>query len=548
MKCYDYIIIGYGPTSSTLSYILARDPNISVLLIELGTNELDNELVLNPYGVFIAQNFPNICETLNTNSNPQSFGTRFQLYRGSTWGGGSSVNYQVYDRGSRSNWNVLKTFNEVFDYDYLVDAFWTKVENYNCSKEMVVDNLHGFDGNYYQHISITTPLTQPLASGFYEILKIPFTSDSNGRIENGTFQITENQNVRCTSEDIFQRSTFTLGYTNKLDSNILIIKSGCLVDKIDIDLCTKKAKGVYYITSKGCYQYAKARKAVILGAGALSSPCILQRSGIGPYNLLESLNIPLVLNNTNVGSNLSIQYGFTAVFIINKKVYDEIIGGPDNYLQTSITAYFSTNEIPRQCYIHILSAAILTSQPALQAQIEGLYDPEEYGAVTALCWDLFPKTKGSVKITSPAPFVPADIQFDTYTDPDDLAVGRFMLLTLQKVINTLSTTPSGEMIDAKLIYPSPSVLESEDEMNTFLRSTTYIAYHYFQTCRISNSPIDGVVDKNLHVHGIQNLIVSDGSVLIDKSLGAGPSGQLTALGYSTATIIKQIYGNGNLII
>jgi choline dehydrogenase-like flavoprotein len=149
-KNYDFVIIGFGPAASTLAYMLGRDTTTSVLLLELGTNELENKIVLDPYGVFAVQNFPNICTTTvtDTDFSPQSYGTRLQLYNGTTWGGGSSVNYQVYDRGSRFNWDRLRDFNPLFDYDLILKEFWLRVENYSCSPIKVNDKSHGLNGNF----------------------------------------------------------------------------------------------------------------------------------------------------------------------------------------------------------------------------------------------------------------------------------------------------------------------------------------------------------------------------------------------------------------
>jgi len=552
---YDYILTGFGTCASTLAYILGRDRNISVLIIEQGSNELNNrDLILNPYGVFNIQNFPNICKTLVTNAYKEGFDTRLSAYIGTTWGGGNSINYQVYDRGSRYNWDQLKQLNPVFDYDMILEQFWKKIENYSCSANPVSPVLHGFNGKFYLYSTPITILTNPLATAFQNVLQIPFSTDNNGNLENGTFPITIQQNIDCSQPDIFERSSMTLGYTQNIvnpDGSrkrpfSLTVKSNCFVDKIDIDPKSKKARGVFYISSSGCRKYVRAKKLVIVSAGALSSPTILQRSGVGSEALLSNYKIPVVLNNPNVGTHLKMHTGFTAVFTINKKVFDKIIGGKDNYLKTPIISYFSLteNSPPRKCYIHILGVDILVSQPSLLAQIENSYDKEKYGALTALCFETSPETSGYTRISGRSPLKPIDIRYDAFSDPRDLEVGQYILRTLEKVISQLTVTESGELIEPTLIFPRPEILDSPEKINDYLKSTTYLLYHYYGSCRMSNDASLGVVDSNMMVHGIKNLMVADGSVFFNGVESAGPSGMLSALGYSAGRIIKQKFGDG----
>jgi choline dehydrogenase-like flavoprotein len=81
-------------------------------------------------------------------------------------------------------------------------------------------------------------------------------------------------------------------------------------------------------------------------------------------------------------------------------------------------------------------------------------------------------------------------------------------------------------------------------MNVFLKSTCYPSFHYYNSGKISKDGTTGVIDKDLHVHGLKNVMVVNNSAIFNQSLGAGPAGQLTAFGFVAGKIIKERYGKG----
>lgn len=552
VETYDYIVVGLGSSSSVLSYVLGKDQNITTLVLEFGSNELQNPEILNPYGAFTLENRPDIVNSNLSNTNFTSYSTRLELKSGSTWGGGSSVNYQVYSRGGESYWKKLETFNPVFGYNFLLQNFWKKTENYSCNQTEIDTNLHGLNGNYYQHIAKNTPLTQPLAQAFKNVMNLDYDTDCNGLRENGTFSIAENQDVFCSSPTIFQRSTMSLGYLQNIvqkngdhkNPYKLTIKSRCFVDKLKYDPKSQKIIGVYYIYENKRF-YVQANKMVILGAGSLRTPNILERSGIGNPEILEKLSIPVNISNKNVGENLKIQYGFSSVFTISKDIWNKIEAGPENFFGTSIIAYFSNTNLPRKCYFHILKG-ILSPQPYIQEQIENSFDPEKEGPLTILCWNLQPETSGSVHITGQNVNSPFSLTYNAYNDSKDLETGRYMLNIIPQILSDLQKNDSN--IQPKLIFPSSTIYSSDKEMDNFLKASTYISYHYYSTCQMAFQSENGVVDQNCMVFGTKNLMICDGSVIMNQALDAGPSGQLSAFGYGCANIIYNNFADGNISI
>lgn len=557
-EIYDYVIIGFGACTSVVAYNLGRDSSVKTLILEKGTNQLNNPNVLNPYKIGVLQNDTSITnQVLSTSNNTNGYGRNLLVKIGNTWGGGSSINYMVYDRGSSQEWSFMSKYNKVFDYNNLLENFWKKVEHYT-GEPIDTPEYHGYSGDYYQVVAKSNALTNYYVNGFKNVLGLNYYMDNNAFQEEGIFPATYQNKVNFNDPDpyAFTRSSFSIGYTQNivyadgspLPNSGLKIKSQCLVDKLDINKDTGKVIGVYYIEGD-VSKYVKVRKLVILGAGAYGSPAILQRSGIGNSNDLAPLGINTIINNNNVGNNLKIQYGLNLLTKVDKNISDNCPLNKYNYFAFGGLSYFPTiingkeSELKRACYNFLLNL-VITQDSSVTGLAQKLYDSKTQTLMSYEAWSLSPYTKGNVKINSKDPLININYTYDTYSDSRDIDVSIYMLDTALKVINDMNEQAGKEIIS--IAYPEnfSSYLVNRESKEVLLKSLPYPTNHPYGTCVISDNALTGVVDKNLHVFGLNNVMITDASVLCDNSVSAGTGSQLFALGHAASEIIKNMYGNG----
>ncbi len=558
VETFDYVIIGFGASSSVIAYNLGRDSNVSTLVLERGNNQLNNPSVLNPYAFgSLANNSSIVTQPLSTTNNATAYGRNMLTRIGTTWGGGTTVNYMVYDRGSPQQWKKLSQLSKYFDYKNILENFWKKVENYT-GVPTDKPEFHGFTGDFYQIVSSPNALTNYVINAYKNILGIDYTVDLNADVEKGTFNTTYQQKVNFSDPNpvSFIRSTIPLTYTQNLvypdgkplpNSN-LTIYSNCIADKVSIDTNTGNVTGVYYLQN-GETKFVRVRKLVILSAGAYNTPAILLRSGIGNSNDLSPLGIKTIINNNNVGADFQNQYGSSFLLKVDKNIASKCPLNKYNFFAFPVSAYYPTvsngieNDNKRQCYSFIVNASL-----PLDASVTGLsqklYDPNTQSLMTYQSWTLAPFSRGNVKITSSDPSIDFIYTLDTYSDPRDLDINIFMLDTMNAVIEDINKQAGTEIMSVVFPENLSTYLSSRSGKETLLKAYPYPTNHPYGTCRIGTTLYDGVVDSNLHVFGLNNLMVCDASVLPNGFVSAGTGGQLYGVGYGASLIIKDMYGDG----
>lgn len=246
-----------------------------------------------------------------------------------------------------------------------------------------------------------------------------------------------------------------------------------------------KAIGVQYVQN-GTTKTAFANKGVIVCAGLRSSPFLLQ-SGIGPAALLNSLNIPVVYDNPNVGQGLADQPHIITVFTSNPN--DTPLNQNTIFSQISWLPAPGGDPISRQ--LRFTTAGVIPG-------------------ITLALFDLCqPKSRGSVSISSSNPLDPPVVDEGALSDPSDLAL---YLTGFKTYIKSISIAVHEIDPTYNLIFPDPAILDDDALLTAFIKDQIQATQHFQSHCRMAPLDQGGVVDSRGHVYGVQNLIVADNSI------------------------------------
>ena len=506
MAEYDYVIIGAGSAGCVLANRLSADPGVSVCVIEAGKKDT-SLMVRMPAGVgeLIGQAGP---ENWGFWTEPQQHLEQRKLYwpRGKGWGGSSSINGMIYIRGHARDYDQWRQMG-LAGWSYSdVLPYFRKSEHF----EGGADDFHGENGPLWISQS---PLDNPVYRAFLaagEEAGYKRTQDFNGSQQEGfgAYQRNIRKGERWSASFAYLRPIVGVR------DNLTVLSTG-LVTKLIVE--KGQAKGVEVVSGKGKEtQIIHAAREVIVCAGAVQSPQILQLSGIGPADELAKHGIDVVCDAPDIGKNLQDHLDVLvhqemsqplSAYAQRKGLRKYAIGlkymatksgpGADNFLQAG--AFLKTREgLDRPDiqlhYVNALSFAHATETP------------EQDGFMVHAC-QLRPESKGSVGLRSTDPFDTPKIDPNYLATEEDRRVMREGLKIMRDVIgqNALKPYRGPEM------SPGESV-KTDEEIDTFVRQNAETIYHPVGTVRMGadeRAPLDG----QLRLRGVDRLRVVDASVM-----------------------------------
>ena len=502
MQTFDYIIVGAGSAGCVLANRLSENPKHKVLLLETGGSD-KSIFIKMPTALSIPMNTDKYAWQFNTEKEPYLNNREMHCPRGKVLGGSSSINGMVYVRGHAKDFDEWEAHGaEGWNYQACLPYF-QKAETWYKGN----DAYRG--GNGELGVNNGNEMKNPLYTAFIkagEQAGYDITSDYNGKQQEGfgSMHMTVKDGVR---------SSASREYLDPVKSRKnLTIVTGALVTKVVLE--DKVAKGVEYVVN-GKTETAATSNEVILSAGSIGSPHILQLSGIGDKDILEKAGVDVKHHLPGVGQNLQdhlefyFQYKCKQPITLNRKlglISKGLIGARWLLNRSGLGA---TN--------HFESCAFIRSKADVEwpdIQYHFLPAAIRYDGKSAFDGDGFqvhvghnkPKSRGSVTLQSANPTVPPKILFNYLQHPDDIEGFRACVRLTREII---AQSAFDDFRDGE-IQPGEHI-QTDEEIDAFVREAVESAYHPSCSCKMGEDEM-AVVDSQTNVHGIEGLRVVDSSI------------------------------------
>lgn len=505
---WDYIIVGLGSSGSILARKLTDDLKTRVLVLEAGINHQTDPVILDPNFIPIANTLeydPTYAVTYPVLLEPNiPLSPAIPYSEGRLWGGSSAHNFLISVRGTPSIYDEWATIsgNPVWSYNNMI-PFMKALETYTPAETPIDTTQRGTNGPISITQSPQTPTpnnTIPLLQAYNTVTGTPFVDDYN--VPTSTTGISSNQAFVTAP---FGSPTSHRSYANLefLPVGVIIDQNGNGLNKRKLKIISNvkvnkfetvngKATEVIYINQNvdggyvdgGYVSTARLRSSgkLILSAGAINTPAILMRSGVGPKTLLQNLGIDVIVDSPNVGQNLQNQYGTSVIAQLNNI--------PDN---TTLVFMDMFPELPNDG---------VRRMQTINSNIGN-------GLLLVLPLILEPKSRGSVTIVSKNPLFNPKVNIGVFTD-DPTGADPNSDLALQidffKIMKMVVETAGGAVLfPSTFQYSTPGQLaQAAVDANHFVFQS-----HIVGTTRMAQTISDGVVDGNLSVFGLKNVKIGD---------------------------------------
>jgi choline dehydrogenase len=506
---FDYIVVGAGSAGCVLAARLSEDPATRVLLLEAGPPDRSPWIHL-PIGYGKTMWSPEVNWCYHTDPDPNMNGRRIYWPRGKTLGGSSSINGLIYIRGQREDYDHWAALgNSGWGYDDVLPYFIKAEHNQRGAIP-----LHGGAGPLrVSDIGAQHELIEAFIAGAGEI-GVPRTDDFNGVQQEGAgyYQLTTHRGLRVSSAKAYLKPA-------RSRPN-LRVETGAFAAGLVMQ--GRRAVGVRW-RQDGVMREARCRGEVLLSAGALQSPQLLQLSGIGPAALLQQHGIPVVLDAPDVGENLQdhlqirLTYECTQPITTNDQLrswWGQAKLGLQWALWRSGPLAVGINQ--GGCFMHALKGPDgrpVAATPDIQFHVATLSADMAGGKVhpfsgfTFSVCQLRPESRGYVRIRGTDPFEAPSMQ------PNYLAteLDRRTNVAGMQAARAIAEAPSMRPYVKREVKPGPDAAD-EAALLQFCRDNGATIFHPSGTCRMGVDAT-AVLDPRLRVRGIDALRVIDCSAM-----------------------------------
>ncbi|MDG1703903.1 MAG: GMC family oxidoreductase N-terminal domain-containing protein [Pseudomonadales bacterium] len=538
MNSFDYIIVGAGTAGCVLANRLSKDPSKSVLLLEAGKK--DNYFWIDiPVGYLYTIGNPRTDWCFETEPEPGLNGRSIGYARGKVLGGCSSINAMIYMRGQQSDYDHwAKLGNEGWGWSDVLPIF-RRSEDYQHG----ADDFHGVGGELrVEERRVNWEILDVWREAAQEC-GIPKIDEFNrgDNFGNAYFQMNQRSGKRWSAtraflDDIRQRPNLTVLTEATVEALTL--------EQNDSGLA---ATGVQVLHG-GQRRQITARNEVLLAAGAIASPQLLQLSGIGTADALKAHDIPIKHALNGVGQNLQDHLQIRTIYQVDNTVtLNQRARTPWGMAMMGLE-YFLKKTGPLTMPPSQLGAFAKSDPSQPSANIEWHVQPlsldkfgsplHKYNAITPSVCNLRPSSRGSVTLKSANPADAPAIAPNYLSTQEDLDVAVAGL----KYTRQIMAAPSLAPFNPVELKPGPEVTSEEDLQQAAGDLGTTI-FHPVGTCKMGPAHDDAaVVDDQLRVHGIQGLRVIDASIMPTITSG-NTNAPTVMIAERGADFIKKDYGH-----
>ena len=501
----DYVIIGAGSAGCVLANRLSEDSGTKVTLIEAGGRDWSPYIHI-PAGFMKLLDHPTLSWGFHAEPDPGTAGRAILYPRGKVLGGSSSINGLIYIRGQPEDFDHWAQLgNRGWAWDDVL-SYFKKAENWEGGE----DEVRGKDGPLFTSKMNHSPLCAAVIEAGKEI-GLQYREDVNDLPAGagdgiGWCQQTRGGRRRASTARTYLRPAMKR-------ANLQVITKA-LVRRLLFD--GRRAVAVEYERG-GSVQRVDADCEIILSAGAIGSPHILQLSGVGSPELLQRVGIPVQHALPGVGQNLQdhyiarISYLVTGAWTVNERSR----GLP---LAAEVLRYLVTGKGMLTYSASLAAASIKVLEESATPDVQCSIAPgsfkdgqigelDDFPAITAGAWQMRPLSRGYVAAKSADPKEAPAINPRYLSDPTD----RRAIIGGLRFVRRLFAAPALAKYCGTEILPGPNV-ETDDELLDYARQKGSTVYHATCTCKMGNDAM-AVVDDQLRVHGLERLRVIDASVM-----------------------------------